>query len=317
MARPNAWKRPSRKTGERLGTGLSLAPECLNDPVKRCPFPAARFRCTFLCAVLATVLLPNAFAGANATTYTFGVVPQFDQRRIMRIWQPILNELQRRTGLHFELKVTPAIPVFEKELLRGDYDFAYLNPYHMLIANKTGGYEPLVRDIGRQLSGIVVVRKDSRIQSVKGLEGKTVAFPAPNSVGASLVVRADLRNRFGIRITPKYVKTHTSVYLNVITGLADAGGGVQRTLDMQAPEIRDVLRVLYRTRTFAPHPVAVNSRVPKADGEKVRQALLALADTAKGRALLGKVPVTQPGPAVMEDYMPLANWGLNAFYVPQ
>lgn len=66
------------------------------------------------------------------TSYTFGVVPQFQHRRILKIWRPILNEIEKQTGIKLNLTGTPTIPAFEKKIMKGDLDFAYMNPYHML-----------------------------------------------------------------------------------------------------------------------------------------------------------------------------------------
>jgi phosphonate transport system substrate-binding protein len=78
--------------------------------------------------------------------YRFGVVPQFEQRKLFRIWRPILDELKHRTGLTFTLVGSPKIPVFEQEYSDGTYDFVYMNPYHLLKAHDSQGYLPLVRD---------------------------------------------------------------------------------------------------------------------------------------------------------------------------
>ena len=111
-------------------------------------------------------------------TYTFGIVPQFDAQRIYETWQPILNEIEKMTGLKFKLTGSLTIPAFETQFMVGEFDFAYMNPYHALKAAEAQRYIPQVRDVGRSLHGIIVVPKNSPITSVQELEGKTVAFPA-------------------------------------------------------------------------------------------------------------------------------------------
>ncbi|MBT2969175.1 MAG: phosphate/phosphite/phosphonate ABC transporter substrate-binding protein [Candidatus Thiodiazotropha sp. (ex Ctena orbiculata)] len=263
-----------------------------------------------------TTLLPSIVKGAEErVAYTFGVVPKFEQRKLFKIWRPILDELEMRTGFSFELVGSPKIPVFEKKYMEGEYDFAYMNPYHILKANDSQGYLPLVRDGGRVLKGILVVRKDNPIKSVQDLSGKQIAFPAPNALGASLLMRADLAQLHHIKAIPLYVQTHSSVYLHVVMGMAEAGGGVASTLASQKPEIRDRLRILYETRPMSPHPVSVHPRVPNEDQEKVRHAFLELAQTEKGAALLSKIPMRKAISANMDDYEPMLSWGLEDFYV--
>ena len=276
-----------------------------------------KWRCAVLYFVISVVLHAGAAPTAYpAQSYSFGVVPQYDQRQLHAIWQPILGELQRRTGISFKLAGMPTIPAFEKELQNGGYDFAYMNPYHVLKPTRSGSYIPLVRD-GVNLRGILVVRKESTIKSPSELNGKTVAFPSPNALGASMMIRADLAREFKVKVSPLYVKTHDSVYLHVVKGLADAGGGVEKTLEEQEKPIRDALRVLYVSRDLPPHPVAVNPRVSRSDAEKVRRALLEMAHDKAGQALLARIPMKKPVSTSMKDYRRMKKFDLEAFWVEE
>ena len=271
-------------------------------------------------ALLATIVGLASLAGTStraseAGTYTFGVVPQFDARQTHRVWKPLLTALEERTGLKFRLMGSPNIPEFESQFMAGEFDFAYMNPYQVLRASKANGYVPLVRDIGRTLFGVLVVRQDSPIREVKDLAGMRVAFPSPNAVGASLIPRADMKNIFGISVEPVYVQSHSSVYLNVALGKVDAGGGVQKTFAQQPPTVSDKLRIIYKTREITPHPITAHSRVPATVRESVRSALLALGKTSEGRALLSPIPIKTIGTTSIDDYRPLGEWGLAEFYV--
>ena len=268
-----------------------------------------------LALILPMAVLTGTAAADEGPVYTIGVVPQFDSRKILSIWRPILDEIEQQTGIKLRLQGSPSIPRFEKEFQAGKFDFAYMNPYHMLIAHNDAGYQPLLRDHGRQLHGIRVVRKDDPITDLSGLQGKVVAFPAPNALGASLMMRAELQGEHNINIEPSYVKSHTSVYLNVVTGMAAAGGGVQKTLSQQPAEIRDQLRVLHRTTKVAPHPLAVHSLVPPKVAERVQQALLSLGESEAGRLLLSQIPMKQVGIATLDDYTPLRKLRLESYYV--
>ena len=254
----------------------------------------------------------STVSGNTQKTYSFGVVPQFEQRKLFSIWQPIVDELERRTGLGFRLVTTLKIRDFDKEFLNGDYDFAYVNPYLAGIASADSGAVPLVAD-KIPLRGIVVVRDTSPIRHVAELNGKVVAFPAPNAIGATLLVLADFDQVDHITVKPLFVKTHSSVYLHVVNNLVDAGGGVEKTFQEQPQEVRESLRVLYTTRSFPSHPVIAQSRIPKEDREKIRRALLAVAATPSGKELLQKVPIKQLAPVEAADYTKMLSWGLEKY----
>ena len=271
-----------------------------------------------LVLLLWLVIFQTSPSGAGQTpkdVYSVGVVPQYETRRLHQVWRPILNYVEQQTGYRLELIGSPTIPTFETEFLEGKFDFAYMNPYHVMLASDAQGYRPLVRDVGKSLYGVLVVRKDGRIQSIKDLQNKTIAFPAPNALGASLQMRQELVDHFGIDFHPHYVKTHDSVYLNVVLGAVDAGGGVQKTLSRQTPDIRDKLKVIHSTTPVAPHPFSVHPRVAVSKAERVKHALLKLGETEAGRDLLAKVPILKIGDASMADYEPLRALGLERFYV--
>jgi phosphonate transport system substrate-binding protein len=266
-------------------------------------------------AVLALLCLA-ALAGPAARAQeplTFAVVPQFEQRKLFAIWRPILDEVSRRTGVPLRLEATLSVPEFENALSAGQFDFVYTNPYHVFRERQRQGYLPLVRD-EVPLHGLIVVARGAPIRDVKELAGQTLAVPSPNSLGASLLVRADLLRAHGVRVELLAVKTHTSAYLHVATGLAPAAGGVDKTLQEQPAEIRDALRVLYRTGDVASHPIAAHPRVPAGVRAAVQRALLEMGATPEGAALLAKIPLAKPVVARHADYDDFATLRLEEFW---
>jgi len=264
---------------------------------------------------LLTALLACAVQTADAATYTFGVVPQFEVRRLHQIWLPVLKHLEKETGFQFDMVGSPTIPAFESEFLDGRFDFSYMNPYHLVLASQKQGSIPIIRDTGRKLFGVLVVKKDSDIKTAKDLDGKTIAFPAPNALGASLQMRQELTDKFGLSFSSRYVKTHDSVYLNVLLGEVAAGGGVQKTLNSQQEKIKNHLKVIHKTTPVAPHPIAAHPRVPQDVVNKVKQALLKLGKSEDGRKILANIPIKQVGEATLDDYKSLNTMGLERFYV--
>ena len=269
----------------------------------------------FLWALAAA--LTAAPAAAEERRYTLSVVPQFPAVEIHRSWSPVAERLQRETGLRLELKTHAGIPAFEEDFLQGRSDFAYMNPYHAVMARRAQGYVPLVRDGSRQLAGILLVRQDSPYKSVKDLDGSELAFPAPNAFGASLYMRALLSEDERIRFRPNYVSTHTNVMRHVLLGQAAAGGAVGATFAKEPPEVRGLLRVLYETPGVEPHPLAAHPRVPAKDREAVVAALLQLGQDAAAAPMLQAIQMPRPVRADYgRDYRPLERLKLEKYVQP-
>ncbi len=259
------------------------------------------------------LLLAIAFGAAPAArgeeAYTFSVVPQFEQRKLFSIWKPLLDELEKRTGFKLNLVGTADIPEFERRVEEKRFDFIYTNPY-LVVREKSSGYIPLVHD-AEPLRGILVVAKDSPVREVKDLDGKLLAVPSPNALGASMLLRSELKRVYHISMRLLNARSHSSVYLHVVNGLADAGGGVEKTLREQKPAIRENLRILYSTGEVPSHPIAAHPRVPEAAREKLRSALFELAATPRGKTLLSAIPMTRPTSTSLQDFLPMAQWHLE------
>jgi phosphonate transport system substrate-binding protein len=251
-----------------------------------------RFACIFILCMGASY---SACLGTqlNTKVFTFDVVPQFPAAKIYATWSPLLQRIGQDAGLCFELRVSASIPEFEQRFLKGESDFTFLNPYHAVLAHQKKKYQPLLADGQDLLTGILVVRSDNPIKNLNDLKGKNVAFPAPNAFAASLLIRAELAKQ-KIDVNPTFVKTHSNVYRSVINKDTLAGGGVNNTLDNEAPEVRQQLRVLYETSAYTPHPIATHPSITQEVRDRFIKAMVKLTQDDEGKKLLDGINLNKP-----------------------
>ncbi len=116
----------------------------------------------------------------------------------------------------------------------------------------------------------------------------------------------------------EYSGSAANVVKSVLLGKADAGAILSAELEKEPEENRDQIRALVTTPTISPHPLCAHPRVPKQVRQAVKRALLAIAGTEKGEALLKSVRMALPMAAdYAKDYLPLedvditrlSNWG--------
>ena len=248
--------------------------------------------------------------------YTVFIVPQFTPVELHKAWTPILDKLSQATGFQFELKIFPTIPEFEHAVFTGEADFVFMNPYHQVVAKRTQGYIPLVRD-EKSLEGILLVKKDSPIKMLSELNDQKIAFPAPNAFAASLYMRALLAHQ-GINIVPDYVKNHSNVYRAIVLGDVVAGGGVNNTLQRELESVQKQLKVFYTTPKFAPHPFSAHPRITEAVRNQIASSFLQLAADPANAALLNAIQIPKPIAAdYVRDYLPLEALDLDSFFVKE
>ncbi|MFC4701210.1 phosphate/phosphite/phosphonate ABC transporter substrate-binding protein [Glaciecola siphonariae] len=276
-------------------------------------FRSLRFSVLVLIAVSFSSTLLSAQETRSETksmpqTLSFGVVPQQSAKKLAATWGPIIAQLSERTGIDIRFETAPNIPAFEARLANKAYDIAYMNPYHYVQFSASAGYKAIAKQIDKQIQGIIVVNADSSITSLEQLNGTKMAFPAPLAFAAALIPQASLRKQ-GIDFTPVYVKSHDSVYLNVSKGFFEAGGGIVRTLDASPVQVKDHIRVLWKSEGYTPHAVAVSSAMPADIVQIIMRELMLIQDAQ----LLGAIGFAKPfGPALDADWDMIRDLNIDA-----
>ncbi len=251
-------------------------------------------------AILVFFFLPASLCQAEPQ-YSFGIVPQQSASKLASHWVPILSYISKTSGVKLVFKTTRDIPAFEQQLSGGHYDFAYMNPYHYTVFHDQTDYEAILKARDKHIRGIIVVRKDSPYKTLEDLDGASLAFPSPYAFAASMLTRAEL-NRRNIHYYPFYVSSHDSVYRNVEQQRFPAGGGVIRTLNTMDPEVSDKLRILWTSREFTPHAIAVHNKVPEEHRIAIQKAFIEMENNTEGKALLSQLSIKGLASAIDSDW---------------
>lgn len=252
----------------------------------------------FIMRILLLIFLSSFALGQ---TYSFGVVPQQSAKVLAQRWVPILQYLSSVTGDEYQFKTAVDIPEFEQALLNGEYDFAYMNPYHYTVFSEKPGYQAFAKQANQVIRGIIVVPKDSALTDISQLAGAKMAFPSPAAFAATVIPQAVLAGE-GIDISAQYVSSHDSVYLTVSRGLFVAGGGIERTLNTTQNDAKEALRVLWRSDGYTPHAFAAHPDLDVNAVLSLANALIAMNETEAGLALLQKLNFSGVASAANEDW---------------
>ncbi len=250
-----------------------------------------------------------------AETLVFGVVPQQAASTLAKAWGPLLKQLSQNAKIDLRFATAPDIPTFEARLAKGEYDVAYMNPHHYTQFHQSQGYQALVKEQDKKLKGIIVVAKDASFKSLNDLAGETIAFPAPGAFAASMIPRANLKQR-SIDFKPQYVGSHDSVYLAVSQGLFNAGGGVGRTFNNLPIATQSKLRILWTTPKYTPHAIAVHPRISALTRKILIAELMALSQSEIGLSLLNNLGFKRLEPAVDSDWDDVRALELQQLLVP-
>ena len=230
---------------------------------------------------------------------TVGIFPRRPPAQTLKFFKPLMAKLSQELGE----KVKPVIPknfkAFWKGVESGDFDIVHFNQYHYLLAHEKFGYKVFAANIengSKTIAGALTVRKDSGINSVEDLRGKTILFGGGRKAMGSYVAPTAILKQHGLiegkDYTAKFSKNIPGAVIGVFHKQADASGtgNVILSLGVVTKKI-DVsqLKILAESEPFVHLPWAAKSDMSPTKVDSILQIMTSL---AKGDAILKSAKVT-------------------------
>jgi len=251
-------------------------------------------------------------AASTETVYVFGVHPLHNPQRLHEVFGPLMAYLSTNVeGARFRLEASRNYAAYDEKLYARRFHFALPNPYQTINAVKQG-----YRIFGKMgdddnFCGIILVRKDSGIREVADLRGKTVSYPAPTALAATMLPQYFLHSH-GIDvmrdIDNRYVGSQESSIMNVYLGDVAAGATWPqpwRALSRERPELAQELEVRWQTDSLPNNGLVVLPEVPVAVVAQVSRLLFSLHESEAGRRLLAPMELSRFEPADDATYQPV------------
>jgi phosphonate transport system substrate-binding protein len=246
-----------------------------------------------LCAlVLFMTGLSSAWATENLPHYLrFGVLPLQSPTKLAVMFLPLTEDLQQALGMPVQFVTAPSFSRYMQRVKQRKYDIIYLNPLTYTEARKAG-YRVIVKVAQEPFTGILVVRKDGPIKSLKPQDlraGLRLGFPDPNAFAATVMTRQYMQHE-GIDVDKQfhvhYFGSQDSALMALYSGLVDIIGTWRPSFRSMPAEVRKQLRIIAETPPQPQMPIAVNADLPQADIQRIKTCLLNLTHTAQGRKVL-------------------------------
>ena len=259
------------------------------------------YRFIFILAILFFSTIVSA-----ASPLVLARAPQQSASKTSLTWSPFIEYLSNSIGIKVILKVYKERSDFESDIKNGKVDLYFGNPGYAIVGHLNHGYIPLIRSDRKLLEGIIVAKKNSGIKTIEQLNNTIIAFPDETAFAASLYIRSRLQSDFNIKYQALYTGSHDNTYRTVMIGKASAGGGVKRTLNSEAPKLRDQLQIIYTTPGIRSHPLMAHPKVSKKTRQSIQQAILKLNTNNSGKKLLKDIKLNKPVIAsYSRDYFPI------------
>jgi phosphonate transport system substrate-binding protein len=236
-----------------------------------------------LIPLLFALFATRAFA-ADPAPLKLGIMPFNSTLTLIRVHQPLATHLEQALGRKIQILGSTDYFTHVNQLLNGDFDLAITGPHFAVMAAERG-YQPLVR-YAADLRPSFVVRDDSTIRTAADLRGKRLGMPHRLAIISSSGVK--WLDEHGLRIHQDYrtveFGSHGAAIAAVAAGEVDAALSANTAWGQVPESVRAKTRLLPLDIRM-PHVMTLaHSRLPKADIERVRQALHSFGDTPAGQA---------------------------------
>lgn len=238
----------------------------------------------------------------------------FEQRRRYKY---ITDYLSKRMGLEVRLDILANYDQICGAFAEGRADAGFLGSFSYVLTRYNVGIEPIARPVWKKgtssYRAYIIARKDSGIQVVDDMQGKTMVLVDKATTAGYLFPRYYL-NYYGIERLEDYFSkiyfagTHDAAAWATFTGEADVGGCKDEAFLHLAevyPEFKKQMVVLAESPEEPSNGFAVRKDLNLALKLRLGELLLNLHESEEGRSVLEKFGARKFIDTRDEDYAPV------------
>jgi phosphonate transport system substrate-binding protein len=211
-----------------------------------------------LCAGVALSVL-GAKSAVAGNTVKIGMIPASGATQVsVEQEKPLQEYLEKALGQPVKIIIPTNYNATVEGLGNGSMDFAYLGGLTFVKAQARYGVLPVVqRKIDREFHSLFITHAGTKIESIKGLHGKTFAFGDINSTSGHLMPYLAME-KAGFDPDKdlnsyRYTGSHTATAQAVANGVVDAGSldeAVFRSMVAKGQIDKNKVRIFYTTPAF-------------------------------------------------------------------
>ncbi|MEP7327769.1 MAG: PhnD/SsuA/transferrin family substrate-binding protein [Betaproteobacteria bacterium] len=229
---------------------------------------------------------------------TEGVTYQATPKEIRDKFTPIADMIAKATGRRVKTVLVPAYNDVRAGLATQEYDFAFIHPAHVSMAEiKAGRYKSVAWTTGfTEYTVSMLMLATSPLKTLEDVKGQTLVTPDPDSITAVMVramLRVDKIKWMSERDTqPGVIRVITTRYQDAVPFYLENGFAV-----VAATAANSVVKswtekggkVLVRSKPVPIKQFIVSSKMAPEEQQRIRDALIGMRDAKGGREALEAV----------------------------
>lgn len=236
--------------------------------------------------------------------------PLHNAVRIQEMYGPIIKMLEKKIPeFDFYIESSKSYDEFNKKIQLKQFDIILPNPFQTIMAMNYGYKVFAKMGDDEKFRGIVLVRRDSNIDSIKKLKNKTISFPAPTALAAAMMPQYYIeKNGASFKkdnIKSKYVGSQESSILAAYHKEVDAGATwimAWESFSAQNAVLVKELKPLFVTEKLINNSLMAKSDLSPYILSKIKNVFLQMHKTKEGVEILNKIKLSKFEDASDKDY---------------
>jgi|AGTN01.3.fsa_nt_gi ABC-type phosphate/phosphonate transport system, periplasmic component len=228
-------------------------------------------------------------------SYRFGC-PFNTPETLFLVYQPLIDYLNARLdGDTLKLEASRDYDSFEQKLYYRNFDFALANPYQALMAVANGYVIFAKMADDDQYRGLILVRRDSRVETIADLKGQAISYPASSGLAATMLSQAFLHEQ-GLdvmhEVSNLYVGSEESSILNAYLRKTAAGTTwplAWNRFQRDEPDKAGQLMIKWETGALPSNALVARDDIPADLVRRIAALLIGMHETEEGRWALDNI----------------------------
>lgn len=238
-------------------------------------------------------------------------VPSVQANKIEAKAKPLAKLLSKKLGIPVHVTVSTDNTALVESMASKKVDVGFLPSDAYVLAHKRKAADPLLQAMrydydepsGKQnpnkldskYQSMIIVRKNSKIKSIKDLKGKKIAIQDPTSTSGYILPVAELYKK-GINVVKDdnlvNVKGHDQGVVSVLNGDTDAAFVFKDARNLVAkdePNVFKEVKPIYFTKKVPNDTISVRSNMSSAFRKKLAKSMKEIVKTKEGAKILNNI----------------------------
>ena len=238
-------------------------------------------------------------------------VPSVQANKIEAKAKPLAKLLSKKLGIPVHVTVSTDNTALVESMASKKVDVGFLPSDAYVLAHKRKAADPLLQamrydydepsgklnpnKLDSKYQSMIIVRKNSKIKSIKDLKGKKIAIQDPTSTSGYILPVAELYKK-GINVVKDdnlvNVKGHDQGVVSVLNGDTDAAFVFKDARNLVAkdePNVFKEVKPIYFTKKVPNDTISVRSDMSSAFRKKLAKSMKEIVKTKEGAKILNNI----------------------------